>query len=98
MTAIRHGNLYILNGSATASGDFSGASNLFGELSGAQVNLASTNDIRIWHQRLGHLNFESLIRMAKGKAVIGLPDTLATDQHFCEDCTANKLTQQPFQE
>ena len=46
---------------------------------------------------MGHLNYDTLKRMAKGKAVIGLPDNPILDQDsFCEDCTANKLTQQPF--
>ena len=50
-----------------------------------EAYMAATNNINIWHQRLGHLNYESLKIMGfKG------------EEKFCEPCQLAKSKKKPF--
>nr|CAH66624.1 OSIGBa0115A19.5 [Oryza sativa] len=52
---------------------------------------------RRWHARFGHLNFQSLRRLAQGNMVRGLPIIDHTDQ-LCDGCLAGKQRRLPFPE
>ena len=48
-----------------------------------------------WHARFGHLNFDSLRRLAKGEMVRGLPLVEHVNQ-LCDACLAGKQRRAPF--
>ena len=49
-------------------------------------------DLATWHRRLGHINYASIIRMAKKSLAIGMPINLSTLSQICEHCVAAKQT------
>lgn len=48
-----------------------------------------------WHERFGHLNFQSLRKLSRGKMVKGLP-TIDHVEQVCEDCVLAKQKRMPF--
>lgn len=51
-------------------------------------------DIKVWHQRLGHLNIKELQKMSKNGTI---PVTLTGDDNFiCEACQYGKQARLPF--
>ncbi|GKD42076.1 zinc finger, CCHC-type containing protein [Tanacetum coccineum] len=53
------------------------------------------DDTWLWHARLGHLNFESLISMAQRDLVHGIPTIKHTTQ-ICDVCLIGKHSRAPF--
>ena len=59
--------------------------------------MIASNNLQIWHQRLGYLNYDSLKKMARNSTVNGLPKNPPNGTPcFCDDCAVNKLSQHPF--
>jgi hypothetical protein len=55
-----------------------------GKEANKQANSATaTNDMKLWHQRLGHVNTDYLRFMVKNNTVLGLPTT-SGNLEFCE--------------
>ncbi|GKC77519.1 putative ribonuclease H-like domain-containing protein, partial [Tanacetum coccineum] len=51
----------------------------------------STNDeSKLWHRRLGHLNFKTLNKLVKGNLVRGLPSKTFENDHTCVACQKGK--------
>lgn len=48
-----------------------------------------------WHRRLGHLNLDTITRMANGGAVRGLNIT-SSKKEQCEVCARSKITEEPY--
>ena len=48
-----------------------------------------------WHRRLGHLNCDTILRMAKSGAVRGL-DITSTRREQCEVCARCKIAEEPY--
>ncbi|GJS57529.1 retrovirus-related pol polyprotein from transposon TNT 1-94 [Tanacetum coccineum] len=44
----------------------------------------------LWHQRLSHLNFDTINDLAKNDLVIGLPKFKYHKEHFCPSCEQGK--------
>jgi GAG-pre-integrase domain len=56
-----------------------------------------TRNLSLWHQRLGHLNCKSILKMARTKAVSGLQlDNNHLDYDLCEGCIFGKMSRIPF--
>jgi hypothetical protein len=53
------------------------------------MNLMSNNQSTLWHNRYGHINFETLIAMSVKGSVEGLPKIEKVDQ-ICEGCALGK--------
>lgn len=54
-----------------------------------QTNYASSESVLLWHQRLGHVSFETLKKIADSGLI---PLKLSNaDQFFCESCQYGKL-------
>jgi hypothetical protein len=55
-------------------------------------------DIRIWHKRIGHVNFQRLKLMEKQNLVGGLPKfgTKEVMPKVCEACQLGKQARHPF--
>src|SRR5882672_3036599 len=47
-------------------------------------------DLATWHRRLGHINYTSIIRMAKKSLATGMLVNLSTLPPICEHCVATK--------
>jgi transposase InsO family protein len=52
-------------------------------------------DLETWHKRLGHLNYSSIIKMAKSGMAAGMPVDLSTLPPLCEHCVIGKQTKTP---
>ncbi|GJS67030.1 putative ribonuclease H-like domain-containing protein [Tanacetum coccineum] len=51
---------------------------------------ASSDEARLWHRRLGHLNFKNLNTLVKGNLVRGLPSKSFKNDHTCVACQKGK--------
>ena len=51
-----------------------------------------------WHRRLGHVNYSSIIDMAKHHMAIGMPTNLSTIPPVCEHCILGKQAKRPVPE
>jgi len=52
-------------------------------------------DLVTWHQHLGHINYTSIICMAKKSLATGMPVDLSTLPPICEHCVTAKQTKTP---
>ena len=44
---------------------------------------ATLDESKLWHRRLGHINFKNLNKLVKGNLVRGLPSKVFKDDHTC---------------
>ncbi|GJU09489.1 ribonuclease H-like domain-containing protein [Tanacetum coccineum] len=51
---------------------------------------ASSNEAKLWHRRLGHLNFKNLNKLVKDNLVRGLPSKSFKNDHTCVACQKGK--------
>ncbi|UYV77695.1 K02A2.6-like, partial [Cordylochernes scorpioides] len=63
-------------------------------------SIAQTNNFRkfplnLWHQRLMHINYDTIVDMMKREVVIGL-NCQAEKPDKCSDCMIGKSTKRPF--
>ncbi|GKD41658.1 retrovirus-related pol polyprotein from transposon TNT 1-94 [Tanacetum coccineum] len=49
----------------------------------------------LWHQRLSHLNFDTINTLAKDNLVTGLPKFKYTKDHLCPSCEQGKSKKKP---
>jgi len=55
-------------------------------------NKATIDDSELWHQRLGHLNFSDMLKIASKDVVKGLPKMEKTGKGVCGACQLGKQT------
>lgn len=61
-----------------------------------EANLSvETNNLKLWHERMGHLNIKSLKRMVNKKLVTGI-SLNDCNKFFCEGCAYGKQHRAPF--
>ncbi|KAL7288350.1 hypothetical protein TKK_0017683 [Trichogramma kaykai] len=60
-----------------------------------EVNYASSAPLKIWHERLGHVNRDFLCKTFNANAVTGANFTDSKD-YFCESCPVGKQIRLPF--
>ncbi|GJX84371.1 retrovirus-related pol polyprotein from transposon TNT 1-94 [Tanacetum coccineum] len=51
---------------------------------------ATSNESKLWHRRLGHLNFKTMNKLVKGNLVRGLPSKLFENDQTCVACQNEK--------
>ncbi|GJY29070.1 ribonuclease H-like domain-containing protein [Tanacetum coccineum] len=51
---------------------------------------ATSDESKLWHRRLGHLNFKTMNKLVKGNLVRGLPSKLFEDDQTCVACQKGK--------
>nr|GEW51900.1 ribonuclease H-like domain-containing protein [Tanacetum cinerariifolium] len=51
---------------------------------------ATSDESRLWHRRLGHLNFKTMNKLAKGNLVRGLPSKIYENEQTCVACQNGK--------
>ena len=82
--------LWISKGSVKLEGQRS-ANNCYMWTPGTTCLSASVeNDCKIWHQKLGHLNFRTLIKLANHEIVRGLPKLSHDSSFVCGPCNKGK--------
>ncbi|GJX31784.1 putative ribonuclease H-like domain-containing protein, partial [Tanacetum coccineum] len=47
---------------------------------------ATTDESKLWHRRLGHVNFKNINKLVKGHLVRGLPSKVFVNDHTCVTC------------
>ncbi|GJT77961.1 putative ribonuclease H-like domain-containing protein [Tanacetum coccineum] len=51
---------------------------------------ATSDESKLWHRRLGHLNFKAMNKLVKGNLVRGLPSKLFENDKTCVTCQKGK--------
>ncbi|GJS38636.1 putative ribonuclease H-like domain-containing protein [Tanacetum coccineum] len=51
---------------------------------------ATSDESKLWHRRLGHLNFKTMNKLVKGNLVRGLPSKLFENDQTCVACQKGK--------
>ncbi|GJY07991.1 putative ribonuclease H-like domain-containing protein [Tanacetum coccineum] len=51
---------------------------------------ATTDMSKLWHRRLGHVNFKNINKLVKGHLVRGLPSKVFVNDHTCVACKKGK--------
>nr|GEU48970.1 ribonuclease H-like domain-containing protein [Tanacetum cinerariifolium] len=51
---------------------------------------ASLDESKLWHRRLGHINFKTMNKLVKGNLVRGLPSKVFENNHTCVSCKKGK--------
>ncbi|KAG8501874.1 hypothetical protein CXB51_004547 [Gossypium anomalum] len=59
------------------------------------THVASTDDTKLWHQKLGHTNFKSMARMVSKEMVENFTKTVYIED-VCEVCQMGKQARLPF--
>ncbi|GJT73664.1 putative ribonuclease H-like domain-containing protein [Tanacetum coccineum] len=51
---------------------------------------ATIDESKLWHRRLGHVNFKTMNKLVKGNLVRGLPSNFFENDHTCVACQKGK--------
>ncbi|GKC69950.1 putative ribonuclease H-like domain-containing protein, partial [Tanacetum coccineum] len=51
---------------------------------------ATSDESKLWHRRLGHINFKHLNKLVKGNLIRGLPSKVFRNDHTCVACQKGK--------
>ncbi|GJW68672.1 putative ribonuclease H-like domain-containing protein [Tanacetum coccineum] len=51
---------------------------------------ATSDESKMWHKRLGHVNFKNINKLVKGHLVRGLPSKVFVNYHTCVACKKGK--------
>ncbi|GJW22186.1 putative ribonuclease H-like domain-containing protein [Tanacetum coccineum] len=51
---------------------------------------AINDESKLWHRRLGHINFKTMNKLVKGNLVRGLPSNIFENDHTCVACQKGK--------
>ncbi|GJW51311.1 putative ribonuclease H-like domain-containing protein [Tanacetum coccineum] len=51
---------------------------------------ATIDEYKLWHRRLGHVNFKNINKLVKGHLVRGLPSKVFVNDHTCVACKKGK--------
>ncbi|GJS86214.1 ribonuclease H-like domain-containing protein [Tanacetum coccineum] len=51
---------------------------------------ATNDESKLWHWRLGHINFKTMNKLVKGNLVRGLPSKIFKNDHTCVACQKGK--------
>ncbi|GJU79812.1 protein kinase-like domain, concanavalin A-like lectin/glucanase domain protein [Tanacetum coccineum] len=52
---------------------------------------ATSDESKLWHRRLGHINFKNLNKLVKGNLVRGLPSKVFRNDHTCVACQKDNI-------
>ncbi|GJW95146.1 putative ribonuclease H-like domain-containing protein [Tanacetum coccineum] len=51
---------------------------------------ATSDEYKLWHRRLGHVNYKNINKLVKGNLVRGLPSKVFMNDHTCVACKKGK--------
>jgi hypothetical protein len=55
--------------------------------------ITKEDEVKLWHQKLGHLNFRSMKRAISEEAISGLPRLMIEESSICGKMPHQKLQQ-----
>ena len=55
-------------------------------------HLTKTDQIWLWHRKLGHISLRSLDKVIRNEAAVGIPSLDINGKFFCGDCQVGKQT------
>jgi len=58
--------------------------------------LRKEEEIKLWHQRLGHLHLKGINKVLSSEAIIGLPDLKIVEGSICGECQIGKQTRMSY--
>ncbi|GKA86340.1 putative ribonuclease H-like domain-containing protein [Tanacetum coccineum] len=58
---------------------------------------ATSDESKLWHRRLGHINFKTMNKLVKGNLVRGLPSKLLKNDQTCVACQKGKQHRASYQ-
>ena len=61
----------------------------------ALPSLIANSNLEMWHRRLGHANFKTVLDMAQTGVVTGMPANLSLTPQACDSCIWGKQTHRP---
>jgi hypothetical protein len=61
-----------------------------------KCHLSKLDESWLWHRRLGHLNFDHIVKLNNEGAVKDLPRISKPNDYVCESCQMGKLTRAKF--
>jgi DNA-binding transcriptional MerR regulator len=61
-----------------------------------ECHISKHDESCLWHRRLGHLNFDHLIKLKNLEAVKDLPRISKPQDFVCKSCQVGKLTRTQF--
>ena len=61
-----------------------------------QCYMSQSDESLIWYIRMGHLNFENLVKVSKKGAVRNFPKIIKPPNHICRRCLHGKQTRISF--
>lgn len=68
---------------------------LFKTASSPEANISLKNNLKVWHQRTGHINLKALCELSN-RGLIEKLDISEKDEFFCEGCQYGKQHRFPF--
>ena len=66
------------------------------ETSNGSCLLGKEDEDWLWHKRLGHINFENLVKICSKEAIRDIPSIKKPPNSMCSSCQKGKLTRSTF--
>ena len=63
----------------------------------ASCYMGKEDESWLWHKRLGHINFDNLVKISKKKVVKEMPEITKPNDTLCKQCQHGKKTRVKFQ-
>jgi hypothetical protein len=60
------------------------------------VSLGKEDESWLWHRRMGHINFDNLVKVSKREAVREIPEISKPTNILCKHCLQGKQTKTKF--
>jgi hypothetical protein len=54
--------------------------------------MSKEEEVKLWHQKLGHLHLKGMKKAISSKAIRGLPDLKIVENNICGECQIGKQT------
>jgi len=54
--------------------------------------MSKEEEVKLWHQKLGHLHLKGMKKAMSSEAIRGLPDLKIVDNSICGECQIGKQT------
>ena len=58
--------------------------------------MSQIDESMLWHRRMGHLNFDNIVKISKKGTVRNLPKIIKPPNYVCRHCLHGKQTKSSF--
>jgi hypothetical protein len=66
------------------------------EVNGEKRFMGQTDEIWLWHKRMGHMNFENLVKINTKQAIRDMPKITKPSNTICKQCQHGRLSRMSF--